>query len=157
MKGLEQSWDIYVSEFIKRDTKIEEIKKYLNNTYKKELVQFSIVGSEIPYNRWRNRLANEWSELANIVYIKCYKNNREESRPIIVGVTKTGKMGSIDIDLNVDINIGRKNFEISGRKFLKDNDFDFDFSRIYAISCDSPLEAFLLERAIQNEFNLFPS
>lgn len=66
-------------------------------------------------------------------------------------------MGSIDIDLNVDINIGRKNFEISGRKFLKDNDFDFDFSRRYAISCDSPLEAFLLERAIQNEFNLFPS
>lgn len=76
MKGLEQSWDIYVSEFIKRDTKIEEIKKYLNNTYKKELIQFSIVGAEIPYNRWRNRLANEWSELSNIVYIKCYKNNR---------------------------------------------------------------------------------
>lgn len=66
-------------------------------------------------------------------------------------------MGSIDIDLNVDINIGRKNFGISGRKFLKDNDLDFDFSWIYAISCDSPMEALLIERAIQNEFNLFPS
>ena len=108
MKNFQRIWKIYTEEFVNRDTTLEDINDYLKTTYKKELAEFSIEGSapdKPSGNRWRSKLRKDWTQLSNIVYIKCYMNQEEESRPLIVGITKTGKEGSMDINLDVNANL----------------------------------------------------
>ena len=78
-------------------------------------------------------------------------------RPLICGVTKTGDKRTIDFNFNKDENTGKMSDEISGRKFLKENDINYHTKSIYLFGCDTENDARLMERAIQHEFNLFGS
>lgn len=149
-------WKIYKEKYLNRKTSFTDIEKFLIDDYCIELLHISIETPVEPYHRWKAELRRKTKGLSNIVYINCYEDN-EVLRPLICGVTKTGDKRTIDFNFNKDENTGKMSDEISGRKFLKENDINYHTKSIYLFGCDTVNDARLMERAIQHEFNLFGS
>ncbi|MDT1946491.1 hypothetical protein MX634_16265 [Carnobacterium maltaromaticum] len=149
-------WKIYKERYLNRKTSFTDIEKFLIDDYGIELLHISIETPVEPYHRWKAELRRKTKGLSNIVYINCYEDH-EVLRPLICGVTKTGDKRTIDFNFNKDENTGKMSDEISGRKFLKENDINYHTKSIYLFGCDTENDARLMERAIQHEFNLFGS
>ncbi|MEQ7214906.1 MULTISPECIES: hypothetical protein [Enterococcus] len=148
-------WEIYIDNFLNNDVTITDITKFLKNIYNIKLERYEI--NVQPRTHWKFKLEKEIKDKKNIVYINCYENKNYGSKPLICGVTKTGKCGTVDFDFNKDANKDTQNYSITGRAFLNDKGFDYDKHAIYLFGCQDKQEAYLLEREIQQRFHLFGS
>lgn len=148
--------DIYMTNFFKNKSTIDDIKEFLKSVYHIDLETHRI--DVRPHTRWRFDLEKEIKDMSNIVYINCYKTNPDsDSKPFICGITKTGEHGTTDFNFNKNANNETTNYLTTGRSFLNDNNYDYDTSVLYLFGCQSKKEAVLLEREIQHRFNLFES
>ena len=148
--------ETYMAGFLENKATISDITEFLYNVYDIELKEYEL--EEIkPYSRWKYNLDKQIMDIKNVVYINCYRDGNNEIKPFICGVTKTGNDGTTDFDFNKHANDETENYLITGRSFLNDYGFDYDTKKIYMFGCQNKQDAYLLERVIQNKFNLFGS
>ena len=87
------------------------------------------------------------------VYIKFYINKDNKSIPLVCG--KSGSLlvnnSGSDLSFSTDINDG------PARRFLLENNHQWDKTRIAILKCDSEKEAYLAEQKYLKELNLFGS
>ena len=87
------------------------------------------------------------------IYVKFYINKENKSIPLVCG--KSGSLlvnnrGS-DVSFSIDINDG------PARRFLAENNFKWDKTRIAILKCNSENEAYKKEEFYLKELNLFGS
>ena len=87
------------------------------------------------------------------VYIKFYINENNQSIPLVCG--KSGSLlvndSGSDLSFSTYINDG------PARRFLAENNCQWDKTRIAILKCDSEKEAYLIEQKYLKELNLFSS
>jgi hypothetical protein len=149
--GDEFIWEKIKENFKKNNASIQEIQNYLRETFDIEMKAYQI--DVKPYGRWKYQLDYEIKELSNIVYIKCYIDKEEKSKPFICGITKTGFHGTTDF--NFSDNPTTDNY--NGRYFLSEEGLGHDGKIIYLFGTSSSKMARVLESHLQKRYNLFGS
>lgn len=97
-------WEIYKQKFQESDVTIEGIVSFLKKDYGIKLLPI-----ENPQTKnFKSYIDSQTKDIKCIVYINCYEDETNRIRPLICGVTKTGKwevliMILISMPMMVDI------------------------------------------------------
>lgn len=150
-----ECWECYKEKFKHNNTNINFLKQ-IQEYYSNAFIQLTFRKQE--YEDWSgSKQAFEQNliekEIYWFTYIKFYINEKGCSIPLVVG--KTGSLNvntsCSDVSFSTDINHG------PARKFLHDEQLDWDKTQILIIPCKSEKEAYQIENNIFNQFNLFYS
>ena len=92
-------------------------------------------------------------DISWFTYIKFYINNIEDIKPLVIGKTgsKLVNISGTDVSFSTDITDG------PARKFLKENNYNWDKTKILIIPCENEVSALEIELKILNKYNLFSS
>ena len=119
------------------------------------------------YSTFRTQDSNSWSggskqafeqslvddSILWFVYIKFYLDTQNNSKPLVCG--KSGSLlvnsNGSDLSFSTDINDG------PARRFLAENQLQWDKTKVAILSCSSEKEAYELERKYLEKLNLFGS
>lgn len=87
------------------------------------------------------------------VYIKFYINNKNETLPLVCGKSGSFLVNSSGHDLSFSTDVSHG----PARKFLYENNFQWNYNIIAILSVDSELEALKIENEIIEKYKLFGS
>lgn len=149
-------WEDFKAKFRKRlETNsdfIEKISKFYPN--------FKIIPT------FRSQDSNSWNgsksafeqslidqNITWFTYIKFYISHQNEIKPLVVG-----KSGSLLVNARgSDVNFSENEDDGPARRFLIEENLNWDKTKILIIPCESEQEALDVEKKLQKEFNLFGS
>ena len=148
-------WECYKQSFILNSYNNQFyniIKKYYSKSF-----MFSTFRSQDSINWNGAKAAFEQSLVDNdinwFIYIKFYIDEQNNIKPLVVG-----KSGSLNVNINgSDVSFSMNIDDGPARKFLKENDFQWDKTQILIIACEDEENAYNIENKIALEYQLFQS
>ena len=148
-------WDCFKEQFISNNKNNNFIND-INKLYSNSLLQLTF--REQNSKDWSNaKMAFEQDLIdKNILwfcYIKFYIDNLNKLLPLVVGKTgsKLVNCNGSDVNFSTDIEHG------PARRFLKENNYNWDKTQIIVLPVYSEIEALNIESIIQQKYNLFYS
>lgn len=149
------NWEIYIKNFKLENINIDFLKEVRNIYDNAEIIKtFRKQNS----NSWLNaKIPFEQSLLDKNIkyftYIKFYLNENNISLPLVAGssASKSVNITGSDVNFSTDINDG------PSRRFLKENNYKWDKTKILIIPFDNKNDSLLSEQLLKDKFNLFGS
>ena len=146
-KFIKNQNDYYLeTDFIKR-IKIEYPNAFIQTTFRtQDSENWNVAKAAFEQNLLEQDI--NW-----FAYVKFYINNDSNIKPFVVG-----KSGSLNVNNNgSDVNFSTDINDGPARKFLNEENLEWDKTQILIIPCRTKDEAFKIEKEIAINFNLFQS